>query len=477
MLRQLIFIIILSIPTLAQNADSLQIYINGLNDSLSDIKRDIESVGEKNPLCIISAKIVFEEGEYLLLYGDAIPRISRTDNQSDFSERNPGYIHNGYLVISKKLLAYRGESNYGQGLLNYLYDGTLKNENGDFIFVKYYGDQPKYIEEKLEQLHSKKNTIQSRIDASTNQLIEIKIQNVSNNADKKIKEKNFKAAISLLKEGLRLAPNNSNILSKLSNTYNLLIEENSINNDFLSSLNVIKDALLIKEFTENIRKDFEESFFSLSYQLASDFFNKEQYTEAIGYFRQCTTYDRHKKESVSTNLAMCFSKIADTELQEGLVEQAITNYEIAISYDNVLTKEIKQKLSKLKKDSLLFGGYSIIPGLGQLLQAHVNEGLVHFAIFSASMIGGKVFMESADHKYSEYLKADSETKAVDLYTASASLLNYARVFYAIGGATAVYSIINSFVISEKYNDKFILKLSNKTPNNYNDFSLSLQFYF
>jgi hypothetical protein len=471
-----LIVLFLAVPNFTQNLDSLQNRIQSLKALLNQNEYEYNLYENENSAYGITGIVQYRDGNEIMLYGGAtILEGNLTNNPEDA----PGYVNVGYIIISNYKIIYEGGSNVVSGAFYFLGKGTRQNSYGYDIPVKYFGDLPAEERVKQEGLKNQKQSLLNEIDKIDYQILSLKVANLNVQARDKLKSKSYNEAIKLLKEAQDLAPDNKEIVSQLYNAYNDLANDFSSKKDYLASLAIIKEAINTPSLSNIQEKDLKESYFIFTNRLAEEYYDKGQYSEAIKYFNDCTTYDNTKNEIIKERYAESYIFLGDEKLINGDIENAKQEYLKSIDIDGKVSGQIVQKLSVFKRPSMVYGTASIIPGLGQLLQGYPQEGIIHFVLFSSSVIAGTLLKNSSNNTYSDYVNAESEAEAVSLYKSAKDKMSYSTAAYGIGGAVLVYSLIDAFIKNTRYNNRFILTISDglKVSDKGNGLSVLIKYYF
>lgn len=143
-------------------------------------------------------------------------------------------------------------------------------------------------------------------------------------------------------------------------------------------------------------------------------------------------------------------------------EEASKNYKNAFHYDPNSFTILFNKFSDIKKPAILYGSYSIIPGLGQMLNGKTTKGLVHLGVFSISSFLGYNAIIEADKIYDSYKLASNSYDAETLYNEAEAKRKSSFIYFGISALTIIYSIFDSYTDIIQFNNLFEIG----TPNNY-----------
>ncbi len=473
-LKLLLPFLFFSIELFSQNLDSLQSQITQFEKNLLNKKQELDTEQLKHQSYLISGEIRDIDEYYLMIYGSALP------TNDDYS--SPGTVINNFFHLFVKPNKENITYNYYQGIHYYLFRkdgykifGDLSEQDQEIISnIKTEVSQ---LENKLELLKENFKTTQAVIlikQAKEQTVILIK------QAKEKLNENNYKESISLLLKAKNSSTANKEIAQLLFGNYLELAKNDSANKNYASSLSNINSAIQLNNLTNQQYDELKRFHSQLCIQIADINFDKGYYSDAVSYYSQSIKYSEQNINFIRQKYSESYLYLGNNELSNGNVEQAKNHYKNSFEINRNMLPKIKSKLKIQQKSSLLLGLSSIIPGLGQFIQGDSKSGLTHFGIFSGSLIGGFILKTTADNEYNDYKNATHEDNAVRLYDEANTKLNYSYALFGLGGAVIIYSIIDSFTKSEKFNDKYEINFENSsepTSISYENFSITIKLFF
>ncbi|PJA90013.1 MAG: hypothetical protein CO137_01270, partial [Candidatus Magasanikbacteria bacterium CG_4_9_14_3_um_filter_32_9] len=262
---------------------------------------------------------------------------------------------------------------------------------------------------------------------------------------------------------------------KIASMYSTIADKKFSNNDYESAISYYNKALLF-----NQQKKYEVKKAETYQKIAENEMNLEKYSEAISNFDQVITLMPEKEEIINPLLANAYFKLGKNDYTSDQKITAVNKFKKSYSLDVSLKNEIEPFLSSMRRTPLLYGFYSIIPGLGQLLQGKNSRGITQFSLFSASIVGGFIFKSSSKDTYSKYEKAVTSDDAQKLYEEANVNKRLSDIALGVSAGIIIWSVIDSFLEAENYNKPFYLSTS---LVNYNvniaekSYQLSISFNF
>lgn len=207
------------------------------------------------------------------------------------------------------------------------------------------------------------------------------------------------------------------------------------------------------------------------YQVATKLESTGKYSLAIENFDKAVEYNKGLIMSITPLKADCYLRIAEDNLNREKYDEASQNFRTAYNYDNSLEKIIYNRTSIFKK-SPLTSFYSIIPGLGQIINGKTTKGIIHLGTFSLISYLGISTRAKANEIYDDYKLATNAYMAETLYKDADDKLKQSDIYFGVSMAVIIYSIIDNYTDVLSFNNLFELTgMDSKNNLNYRDYTL------
>ena len=207
------------------------------------------------------------------------------------------------------------------------------------------------------------------------------------------------------------------------------------------------------------------------FNLAENYFNNSDYENTLEYFKKCFEYDTTFQNRASSKVSKSFLTIGDKKLKNHEYKTASINYKKALQYDPSLSSSLLIKFSSIHKSPFLYGAYSVIPGLGQLINGKSKKCLIHLGVFSIVSFLGYSSYASGNKKYDDYKLATNSYLAKSLYKEADDKRKASYIYFGVATLTMVYSVIDSYIDTNSFNNLFKIdsngQYSNKSASAYN----------
>lgn len=260
-------------------------------------------------------------------------------------------------------------------------------------------------------------------------------------------------------------PGAEEVKKEITNKNKRLLEEAELSfkqGKYEESINKYTNLFYVDPSTkEKYSSKVAEAYFNL----AANYFSNSDYEKTLETFEKCFEYDKSYLNKASSKISKSYLYLGDKKLSNNDYENASFNYKKALKYDSSLSSGLLIKFESIKKPAFLFGVYSIIPGLGQIINGKSTKGLIHLGVFSITSFLGYNAYSLGNKKYDEYKLASNSYSAASIYKEADYMRTTSYIFFGVAALTVIYSIIDAYTDIISFNNLFEIGYSLQYSNN------------